>query len=49
MVKIHLVSSKVSLAFPKVLEVHNNYMPRTTKVLKSAMLGRIDEHKEKSE
>jgi hypothetical protein len=29
------------------LEVRNSYVPRTTKVLKAAMLGRTDEHKEK--
>jgi hypothetical protein len=35
--------------FSKSLEVHGDYTPRTTKVLKAATLGRTDEHKEKSE
>jgi hypothetical protein len=49
MVKIHPASSKVLLVFPKSLQVHNDYMPRTTKVLKATMLGRTDKRKEKSE
>jgi hypothetical protein len=46
-VKIPLASTKVSLAFSKSLEVHNNYTPRTTKVLKAATFGRTDKHKGK--
>jgi hypothetical protein len=49
MIKIHLVSTKALLAFPKSLKVHSDYMPRTTKILKAAMLDRTDKHKDKSE
>jgi hypothetical protein len=49
MIKIHLISPKVSLAFPKSLEVCSDCTLRTTKVLKAATFDRIDKHKEKSE
>jgi hypothetical protein len=49
MVKIHHASSKVSVVFSKSLEFCNDYIPRTTKVLKAAMLSRTNKHKEKNE
>jgi predicted glycosyltransferase len=45
--KFTLHRQKFRLLF-KSLEVHNNYTPRTTKVLKATTLGRTDKH-EKSE
>jgi hypothetical protein len=40
---------KSFICFFESLEVCNSYMPRITKVLKAAMLGRTNEHTEKSE
>jgi hypothetical protein len=48
MIEIHLISPCFA-CFSRSLEVHNDYTPRTTKVIKAATLSKTDKHKEKSE
>jgi hypothetical protein len=48
MVKIGLAISNVSFVFSKSLEVHDDCTPGTTNVLKAAMFGGTNKHKEKS-